>query len=91
MAETAVRVRVTGRVQGVWFRGWTQAAARRLGVRGWVRNAADGSVEAHLEGAPGAVEALLAALWQGPEAARVTGVEVAEAAPGGPADFRIRR
>jgi len=46
----ARHVQVTGRVQGVFFRGWTQEQAERLGVNGWVRNCPDGSVEAHLEG-----------------------------------------
>ncbi len=77
MAERCVRVRVTGRVQGVWFRGWTQGEAERLGLRGWVRNASDGSVEAVIAGPEAAVDAMLAALHRGPELARVDGVEVA--------------
>ncbi|MCC7479265.1 acylphosphatase [bacterium] len=43
------RVRVSGRVQGVYFRAWTQDTARRLGIRGWVRNEPDGSVLALLQ------------------------------------------
>ncbi len=48
--EVTVRARVTGRVQGVWFRGWTEAEARRLGLAGWVKNEADGSVTALIAG-----------------------------------------
>ena len=47
---TTIRVRITGRVQGVWYRGWTVDHARRLGLSGWVRNRRDGSVEAVLSG-----------------------------------------
>jgi len=65
---------VTGRVQGVFFRAWTQQQARELRVNGWVRNAHDGSVEAHLEGDEVAVKALIQQLWQGPPSARVESV-----------------
>ena len=47
---SAVRVRITGRVQGVYFRGWTRDEAARLGLDGWVRNEADGSVTALIAG-----------------------------------------
>ncbi len=86
----AVRARIEGRVQGVSFRAWTRAEALRRGLTGWVRNRADGSVEAVLEGEAGAVEAMLAALRSGPSAARVARVESAPAEPGGAADFTIR-
>ena len=59
MAHNAVRLVITGRVQGVGFRAWTCGEARRRGLRGWVRNRHDGSVEALLIGAPEAVEAML--------------------------------
>jgi acylphosphatase len=67
----ARHVRVTGRVQGVAFRAWTKDAADELGVRGWVRNCADGSVEALLEGDEDCLEALIAKMRQGPHLARV--------------------
>jgi acylphosphatase len=72
---------VRGRVQGVWYRGSMQAEARRLGVSGWARNCPDGTVEAEAEGAPEAVEALIAWAHRGPTSARVTGVEVRWLAP----------
>ncbi len=89
MAETALSVKVTGRVQGVWFRAWTREEAERLGVSGWVRNAADGSVEAHLEGPKETVAAMVEALRRGPPAARVTDVETAPAEANGAEGFRV--
>ncbi|MHC8509725.1 MAG: acylphosphatase [Rhodospirillales bacterium] len=71
----AVGAHVTGRVQGVWFRGWTVKQAAALGLDGWVRNNPDGSVELLAAGAPDAVEALLRACLSGPPLANVTGVE----------------
>ena len=72
----AFRARVTGRVQGVGFRWSAVREARRLGLRGWVRNADDGSVEVEAEGAPAALADFLAWLHQGPAGAVVSGVEV---------------
>lgn len=71
-----VRIVVRGRVQGVFFRGATAQEAQVLGLRGWVRNRPDGSVEIQAEGARRNLEMLLAWAHQGPPAARVTGVEV---------------
>ena len=70
----AVRLRIRGRVQGVWFRGWTCQQATRLGLAGWVRNCSDGSVEALFVGAADAVEAMVAACRRGPTHARVESV-----------------
>ncbi len=72
--EIAVRLRIRGRVQGVWFRGWTAENARALGLRGWVRNRRDGSVEVLLAGPGPAVEAMVAQCHDGPPAARVNHV-----------------
>ena len=83
------RVVVTGRVQGVFFRDGTRVEARRLGVAGWVTNRADGSVEAVVEGEPGAVEALVAWLRHGPERARVDTCSVTEEEPQGDVGFRV--
>ncbi|MGF1592829.1 MAG: acylphosphatase, partial [Kiloniellaceae bacterium] len=63
---TTLRVVVSGRVQGVWFRAWTEREAKALGLDGWVRNRRDGSVEAVLAGPDDAVAAMVAALWEGP-------------------------
>ena len=70
----AMRVRIEGRVQGVWYRGWTVDEATRRGLRGWVRNRADGSVEALFIGPAAAVSAMVEVCRKGPSAARVTGV-----------------
>ena len=83
---TCLRVVVSGRVQGVWFRAWTERKAKSLGLDGWVRNCRDGSVEAVVDGAPGAVDAIIAWARRGPPAARVAGVTVNEAS-GSFADF----
>jgi acylphosphatase len=64
-------VRVTGRVQGVFFRAWTKDQARELGLSGWVRNCGDGSVEAHVEGEESKVSELIARMRSGPPSARV--------------------
>lgn len=71
-----VLVRITGRVQGVWFRAWTAEQATSRGLAGWVRNRADGSVEALFHGPEGAVREMIAACHQGPPAARVDAVEI---------------
>ena len=65
---------VTGRVQGVGFRFTTVEEAQRLGVRGWVRNEADGSVEVQAEGERAAVEAFVRFLHRGPPGAWVSDV-----------------
>lgn len=68
--------RIRGRVQGVFFRAWTQEMGRSMGLAGTVRNLPDGSVEAHVVGLVEAVERFQASLWEGPPASRVDGVEV---------------
>ncbi len=88
--KVAVRARVTGIVQGVGYRWFAEAAARRSGVLGWVRNLRDGSVECHAEGANVAVEAFLLELRRGPRAARVEGVDAHAVPPENPAAFEVR-
>jgi acylphosphatase len=75
--EETVRLRVTGRVQGVGYRLWATRMAARLGLRGWVRNRADGTVEALVTGAPVDIAAMVEACRNGPRGAQVTGVSAA--------------
>ncbi len=77
----AVRARITGRVQGVWFRAWTRQTAAALGLDGWVRNRRDGSVEALFAGPAAAVEQMLVQCRAGPQAASVDDVESAPSEP----------
>ncbi|MEX5730029.1 acylphosphatase [Rhodovulum iodosum] len=76
----AVRVKVTGRVQGVGFRAWTEREAQALGLDGWVRNETDGAVTALIAGPRDRVQRLVDALNSGPPGARVEHV-VSEPAP----------
>ncbi len=73
-----VVVLISGRVQGVWFRGWTAQAASRLGLTGWVRNRRDGTVEALFSGEAGVVDDMLRRCWDGPPSSRVDQVEIQE-------------
>jgi acylphosphatase len=84
------RVRVEGRVQGVFFRNEAQGRARTRGVAGWVRNDPDGSVEALFEGPREAVESLVDWCRRGPRGAQVDDVRVAWEDPVGEEGFRIR-
>ena len=84
------RVRVFGRVQGVWFRGWAVDAARSLGLDGWVRNRRDGSVEMLLFGPEEAMARMIEHCREGPSAARVQRVEVEQADEAPPAGFAQR-
>ncbi len=70
-----VRVIISGRVQGVWFRGWAMETARHHGLDGWVRNRRDGAVEAVFAGDEADVAEMLEACRHGPPMARVTDME----------------
>lgn len=91
MTASAVKFRVTGRVQGVWFRAWTQERAMALGLSGWIRNEDDGSVSGIVGGPEAAVEKMLAALREGPDGARVARVETEPAGEVPDGGFRIAR
>ena len=91
MAETTKRLRIHGRVQGVFYRAWSADEARLLGVRGWVRNRSDGTVERLVAGAEEAVERMIERCRQGPPAARVERVEVEPSDEAAPAGFEKRR
>jgi acylphosphatase len=81
---------VRGRVQGVGFRWFVEREAHLLGIAGWVRNNRDGSVEVLAQGTADQLSGLHSRLREGPRAARVDAVEVAEASPtGGLHSFRI--
>lgn len=85
-----IHVIVTGRVQGVAYRAWTEAQARELGIMGWVRNRDDGSVEAVLAGPDPAVDEMLERMRRGPRAARIGDLQVSAAAGPAPEGFEIR-
>lgn len=84
-------VRVSGRVQGVWYRQSTLEQAERLGVAGYVRNLADGDVEAALEGPAEAVTQMLGWMRIGPPGAAVIDVRVTTEVPQGDTGFRVLR
>jgi acylphosphatase len=89
-AIEARRFLVRGRVQGVGFRWFVEREAHILGVAGWVRNHADGSVEVLAQGTRDQLSGLRSRLREGPRAARVDGVEESEARPvNGLSSFRI--
>jgi len=92
MSDGVVRYRVvvTGRVQGVWYRESCRRTADALGVNGWVRNRADGSVEAAVEGPPSAVDRLLDWMREGPPRAVVVRVDPRPEDPAGDRDFTVR-
>ena len=83
--ETAIRIVIEGRVQGVWFRAWTAERAQELGLSGWVRNRRDGSVEALFAGPEPVVRHMIEQCRDGPPLARVERiVEAPETGPVGP-------
>ena len=85
-----VHVIIYGRVQGVWFRAHTKEIADKLGIKGWVRNLPDGSVEAVFEGNEESIEEMIKWCHQGPPLARVDRVEINYEEPKGERNFEIR-
>jgi acylphosphatase len=90
MPRVGRSIRVSGRVQGVFFRAWTREQARSLGIDGWVRNCPDGTVEAHLAGEEEAVERMVELVRRGPPHAVVDQAKVEDAAPEDFSGFDIR-
>jgi acylphosphatase len=86
----AVRVRISGRVQGVGYRAWTLAKAEQLNLHGWVRNLEDGRVEALLSGADKTVQTMMDLFWTGPAGCAVADVEVLDAMGIVPARFDVK-
>ena len=76
MTRIARHVRLTGHVQGVFFRAWSRDQAQSLKVTGWIRNCPDGRVEAHVEGDEPAVAQMIEHLRKGPPSARVEDVRL---------------
>jgi len=89
MSKRTVRVRITGRVQGVAYRAWTERNAVALGLTGWVRNRQDGAVEALFSGEASEVAEMLNRCWDGPPAAAVTHVATSELEAPPPTGFAI--
>jgi len=87
MAE-AVHLRIKGRVQGVGYRAWLEHEATRAGLRGWVRNRTDGSVEALLVGTVEVIDRVVTACATGPRLAAVTAVQRSAATDDGRSGFR---
>lgn len=89
--RTRAHVFVSGRVQGVFYRATTKNTAEEKGVDGWVRNLADGRVEAVFEGPEDAVEEMVEWCHTGSPAANVEDVEAEYEDPQGEHGFRVRR
>ncbi|WP_342782492.1 acylphosphatase [Sphingomonas xanthus] len=83
-------VRISGRVQGVFFRAWVREQAEGLGLAGWVRNCADGTVEAELEGEEDVVSQMIDRMQSGPPLARVDDLEVEASEPLLARSFTVR-
>ena len=86
----SVHVRVSGRVQGVYYRAYTRDRAKSLGITGWVRNIPGGGVEAVLEGERRQVGEMLKAMKSGPSGSVVLGMELSEIEAKGYNDFEIK-
>ncbi len=82
------QVVISGFVQGIGFRAWTEYTALERGIQGWVRNRRDGSVEALFVGPPDAVDAMIAACNRGPRGSRVERIDQRE---GTRAEYALRR
>ena len=90
-SSNQLRVVISGRVQGVWFRGWAAGVARGYGLDGWIRNRRDGTVEAVFAGPAAAVDDMVRECRRGPPAARVVAVECFDYADPVPPGFASLR
>jgi acylphosphatase len=86
----SARLRITGRVQGVGYRAWAMQMATRLGLRGWVRNRTDTTVEALVIGEDDAVARMIEACREGPFGARVCDIAISDAEDDGSAAFTAK-
>jgi len=84
-----VTVKIEGRVQGVYYRAWTEQTASRLGLDGWVRNRRDGSVEAVFSGAASQVDEMLRRCADGPPDAKVSKVTITDEGGAPPSGFKV--
>ncbi len=89
LERRTARVLITGRVQGVAYRAWTERTAKALGLHGWVRNRRDGAVEALFSGAGDRVGEMLKRCREGPPAAMVGEVRVIEEGGAAPLGFAV--
>jgi acylphosphatase len=90
VSAKAVRVRITGRVQGVFFRAWIKDRAEGLGVQGWIRNRLDGDVEGLFIGEEMAVDSLVIECGKGPPTAQIDKVKTEPAKGVAEAGFLIK-
>lgn len=90
MSAKAVKVRIRGQVQGVFFRAWAKDKADQLGVQGWIRNRLDGEIEGLFIGEAEAVDFLIAECRKGPPQASVDEVTTAPAQGLAAAGFQVK-
>ena len=90
MSDIAVHCIISGRVQGVWYRAWTEKEAAGLGLDGWVRNLSDGSVEALFSGPEAVVRDMIGRCRSGPPLAEVTNIAETSAEMPAEKGFAIR-
>lgn len=90
MPQKCLLGHVSGRVQGVFFRGSAQEEARRLGLRGYAMNLPDGRVQILVSGPEAELEAFQAWVAQGPRHARVDDVSWTDTDEESPAGFQVR-
>lgn len=76
MEKARAHVLISGRVQGVFYRSFTEDVAHSLGLKGWVKNCGDGKVEAVFEGKKEDIEKAISLCYKGPPAARVSNIDV---------------